>query len=155
MKIRLLRPGDAGDKALMDAFFDQMGFEARSFFNHGDGNRRFMESYLDGTCRERSIHWIAEEEGRVAGYVFLTQIDTGIPWLGIAVAEFARGRHLGRELIAVCQDWCRENRRGGILLITHQANIRAQMLYAACGFVRQGTHSSGEVLYCWRVSLPV
>ncbi len=79
MKIRLLRPGDAGDKALMDAFFDQMGFEARSFFNHGDGN----------------------------------------------------------------------------LLITHQANIRAQMLYAACGFVRQGTHSSGEVLYCWSVSLPV
>ncbi len=125
MTIRLLRAGDAGDKALMEAFFDQMGFETRAFFNHGDGNRRFMESYMDGTCREQSVHWIAEENGKVAGYVFLTQCDTGIPWLGIAVAEFAKGRHLGRELIAVSQEWCRKHGRGGILLITHQANVRA------------------------------
>ena len=155
MTIRLLRAGDASDKALMEAFFDQMGFEARAFFNHGDGNRRFMESYMDGTCREQSVHWIAEENGKVAGYVFLTQCDTGIPWLGIAVAEFAKGRHLGRELIAVSQEWCRKHGRGGILLITHQANVRAQMLYDSCGFKRQGNHSSGEVLFCWRVPLPM
>lgn len=155
MTIRPLRAGDAGDKALMEAFFDQMGFEARAFFNHGDGNRRFMESFMDGTCAEQSVHWIAEEDGKVAGYVFLTQCDTGIPWLGIAVAEFAKGRHLGRELIAVSQEWCRANGRGGILLITHQANVRAQMLYSSCGFKRQGNHFSGEVLFCWRVSLPM
>ena len=137
----------------MEAFFDQMGFEARAFFNHGDGNRRFMESYMDGTCGEQSVHWIAEDGGKVAGYVFLTQCDTGIPWLGIAVAEFAKGRHLGRELIAVAQAWCRENGRGGIMLITHQANIRAQMLYGSCGFRRLGNHSSGEVLFYWRVAL--
>ena len=148
MIIRPLRAGDAGDKALMEAFFDQMGFEARAFFNHGDGNRRFMESYMDGTCPEQSVHWIAEEDGKVAGYVFLTHCDTGIPWLGIAVAEFAKGRHLGRELIAVSQEWCRAHGRGGILLITHQANVRAQMLYGSCGFKRQGNHSSGEVLFC-------
>ena len=155
MTIRPLRAGDAGDKALMEAFFDQMGFEARAFFNHGDGNRRFMESYMDSACREQSVHWIAEEDGKVAGYVFLTQCDTGIPWLGIAVAEFAKGRHLGRELIAVSQEWCRAHGRGGILLITHQANVRAQMLYDSCGFKRQGNHSSGDVLFCWRVSLPM
>ena len=155
MTIRPLRAGDAGDKALMEAFFDQMGFETRAFFNHGNGNRRFMESYMDGTCDEQSVHWIAEDDGKVAGYVFLTQCDTGIQWLGIAVAEFAKGRHLGRDLIAVSQDWCREHGRGGILLITHQANVRAQMLYSSCGFKRQGNHSSGEVLFCWRVSLPM
>ena len=155
MTIRPLRAGDADDKALMEAFFDQMGFETRAFFNHGNGNRRFMESYMDGTCDEQSVHWIAEDDGKVAGYVFLTQCDTGIPWLGIAVAEFAKGRHLGRELIAVSQEWCRTHGRGGILLITHQANVRAQMLYSSCGFKRLGNHFSGEVLFCWRVSLPM
>ena len=156
MTIRPLRAGNAGDKALMEAFFDQMGFEARAFFNHGDWNRRFMESYMDGTAGgDRSVHWIADDGDKVAGYVFLDQCDTGIPWLGIVVAEYAKGRHLGRELIAVSQEWCRKHGRGGILLITHQANIRAQMLYSACGFKRQGNHSSGEVLYCWRVSLPM
>ena len=155
MTIRPLRAGDAGDKALMEAFFDQMGFEARAFFNHGDGNRRFMESYMDGYCNEESVHWIADDGGKVAGYVFLTQCDTGIPWLGIAVAEYAKGRHLGRQLIATAQDWCKAHGRGGIMLITHQANIRAQMLYSGCGFKRLGNHSSGEVLFYWRVPMPM
>ena len=155
MTIRLLRAGDADDKALMEAFFDQMGFEARAFFNHGDGNRRFMESYMDGSCNEQSVHWIADDGGKVAGYVFLTQCDTGIPWLGIAVAEYAKGRHLGRQLITTAQDWCKAHGRGGIMLITHQANIRAQMLYSGCGFKRLGNHSSGEVLFYWRVPMPM
>ena len=155
MTIRTLRSGDAGDKTLMEAFFDQMGFEARAFFNHGDGNRRFMESYMDGTGGEQSVHWIADDGGKVAGYVFLDQAATGVPWLGIAVAEYAKGRHLGRQLIATCQDWCRTHGRGGIMLITHQANVRAQMLYDSCGFRRLGNHSSGEVLFYWRVPMPM
>ena len=154
MEIRTLHPGDPDDRALMEQFYDQMGFEARAFFNHGDGNRRFTLSYLDGTCSEKSVHWIAVEDGRVAGYVFMDRADSGIPWLGIAVAEFAKGKHLGRELIAVCQNWCRANGRGGIILTTHQANVRAQMLYGSCGFKRLGNHSSGEVLYCWSDSRP-
>ena len=52
-----------------------------------DGNRRFTLSYLDGACGENSVHWIAVEDGRVAGYVFLDRADRGIPWLGIAVRE--------------------------------------------------------------------
>ena len=65
MDIRPLKPGDAAEKALMEEFYGQMGFEARAFFNHGDGNRRFTLSYLDGACGENSVHWIAVEDGRV------------------------------------------------------------------------------------------
>lgn len=31
----------------------------------------------------------------------------------------------------------------------------AQMLYSACGFKRLGNHSSGEVLFFWRVPMPM
>lgn len=150
--IRPLREHDAADLALMEAFFDQMGVETRAFFNLCDGNRRFMRESLSGTASEQAIHWVAESNGKVDGYVFLTQIDTGIPWLGIAVAEGMKGRHLGEALIGVAKEYATSHGKGGILLITHVANIRAQCLYEKCGFSRLGIHRSGEVLYCWRTT---
>lgn len=148
---RRVREHDAADLALLEAFFDQMGGETRAFFNHGDWNRKFMRASMAGTSDEVSVHWIAEADGRVAGYVFLTFVDTGIPWLGIAIAEEMKGRHLGRRLIALAKDWAKENGKGGVMLTTHVANIRGQRLYENCGFQRLGIHVSGEVLYYWRM----
>lgn len=151
MTFRQVLAGDAADLALLEAFFDQMGSETRAFFNHGDWNRRFMRETMAGTSNEISIHWFALEAGKVAGYVFLTFAETGIPWLGIAIAEDMKGRHLGRKMISIAQDWAKENGKGGIILTTHVANIRGQRLYENCGFKRLGMHTSGEVLYCWTV----
>ena len=150
--IRLVRKHDPADLALMEAFFDQMGVETRAFFNRTDGNRRFMRASLADKASEQAIHWIAESDGKVAGYVFLTQIDTGIPWLGIAVAEGMKGRHLGEALIATAKDYAAAQGKGGIMLMTHVANIRAQGLYEKCGFERLGMHKYGEVLYYWRTT---
>ena len=150
LTFRVLREHNADDLAEMEAFFDQMGGESRAFFNHGDGNRIFMRQSMNGTSDEKSIHWIAEADGKVAGYVFLTFIDTGIPWLGIVVAENMKGKHLGRELIAIAKGWALENGKGGIMLTTHLANLRGQRLYENCGFQRLGIHTSGEILYYWR-----
>lgn len=151
LTFRKVREHNDDDLAMLEAFFDQMGVETNAFFNHGDWNRKFMEQTMAGTSNEVSIHWVAEKEGVVAGYVFLTFIDTGIPWLGIAIAENMKGRHLGRTMIKIAQDWAKENGKGGIILTTHVANIRAQRLYESCGFKRLGIHTSGEVLYCWTV----
>ena len=149
LTFRQLAKGNARDLALMEAFFDQMGSETRAFFNHGDGNRRAMRESLNGPDEEKTIHWIAEADGRVAGYVFIIRTQTGIPWLGIAVAEDMKGRHLGRKLIALAQNYCYEHGKGGLLLMTHPANVRGQRLYESCGFKRLGVHSCGEFLYCW------
>jgi len=57
----------------------------------------------------------------------------------------------GEKLIQTAEAWCRENGKGGILLTTHMANIRAQVLYERCGFERLGVHSeSNELLYLLR-----
>lgn len=151
---RNVREHSDEDLALLERFFDQMGVETRAFFNHGDWNRKFMEQSIAGTSDEVSVSWIAEAGGEVAGYVFLTFADTGIPWLGIAIAENMKGRHLGRTLIQIAKDWAAENGKGGIILTTHVANIRAQRLYENCGFKRLGIHTSGEVLYCWSIGAP-
>lgn len=154
IEIRELRPHCGGDEVLVAAFFDQMGPETRAYFNRNDGNRRQLERYLDGTREGVSLHWAALQGKRMVGYVFLDQLNRGVPWLGIAVAEDCKGKGIGRKLIRFCQDYCEEKEYGGILLTTHQANLRGQCLYERCGFVRQGIHPSGEVLYLWRRTLP-
>ena len=147
-EIRLMRPDDL---ERVNRFFDQLGPEARMFFNRNDGNRRVTLRFFDGTDKEPRRRWIAVENGEMVGYVFLKEIDRGVPWLGIAVAESMRGRHFGQTLIETAESWCREQGKGGILLITHIANIRAQTLYERCGFERLGVHSAtNELLYIKR-----
>ncbi len=142
------------DRAMVERFFAQMGEDSASFFNRGRGNEKRTLSWFDG---ERSDHifWIAvakndagEEE--IAGYVFIWNKESKIPWLGIAVAEQWKGRHLGRRLIGAVREHCEANGCGGILLTTAQNNFRGQGLYERCGFEKLGTYHDGEILYCLR-----
>ena len=44
-----------------------------------------------------------------------------------------------------------ETTKGGILLTTHMANVRAQALYTRCGFEQRGVHGqSNELLFLKR-----
>ena len=87
----------------------------------------------------------------MVGYVFLWDMDTGVPWLGIAVRDDFKGRHLGRRLIRHAQECAVAEGKGGILLSTHQNNMRGQMLYERMGFESIGTEFRHEILYIWRV----
>ena len=147
-EIRLM---EMGDRERVERFFDQMAPDSRSFFNRNNGNRNWAMRFFDGTDTQAMRRWIAVEDGEMVGYVFLWDIDTMIPWLGIAVAERLRGRHFGEKLIAEADTWCRGEGKGGILLTTHMANVRAQTLYEKCGFERLGVHgASNELLYLKR-----
>lgn len=146
--IRLIRPED---RELVNAFFDQMAPDSRALFNRNDGNRRWAMRYFDGTDTQAMRRWVALDDDGMVGYVFLWDVDTMIPWLGIAVAERLRGQHFGRRLIAQAEAWCREQGKGGILLTTHMANVRAQALYTRCGFEQLGVHGqSNELLFLKR-----
>lgn len=144
-----IRPFAAGDETLVSAFFDQMGGETRALFNRGDGNRftamRFFEGAQDHTAR-----FLAEAGGRMVGYVFLWDMDKRVPWLGVAVSEDWKGRHLGRRLLNHAHAYAKELGKGGILLTTGFANVRGQGLYARMGYEHIGTHISGELLYIIR-----
>ena len=138
------------DEAAIGAFFDAMGGESRALFNRREYNRNGVLKHCrrpDPTRR----YWIAELDGRMAGYVFFLSFDTSIPELGLALRDDLRGQHLGRELVAFAQNEAKTCGKGGILLTTHVANVRAQALYEAMGFVCMGQCKSGtELFYLYR-----
>jgi len=149
-----IRQMQMGDRPMVEAFFAQMGEESTSFFNRGHGNENRTLAWFDGKKPDH-IFWIAiakRDDGseEIAGYVFIWDKDSKIPWLGIAVAEKWKGRHLGRRLIAAVREHCESVGCGGILLTTAQHNFRGQGLYEHCGFERLGVHHDGEFLYLLR-----
>ena len=148
----IIRPIIAGDEGAVNDFFDAMGGESRALFNRHGGNQAGVLDFCEKQNTDRRRYWMAEDEdGHMAGLVFLWDLHTGIPWLGIAVREDLKGQHLGRKLIAFAQDYARENGKGGIQLTTHLANLRGQVLYETMGFRRIGMHgSSGEWYYLFR-----
>ena len=86
----------------------------------------------------------------MVGYLFFFSYQYKIPWLGIAVSDDVKGLHLGTRLMAYAEQYAKEHGKGGILLTTHQANLRGQVLYEKSGYERLGNHHSGEVLYILR-----
>ena len=93
---------------------------------------------------------MALDGDRMAGYLFLWDLNKSVPWLGIAVAEAYKGKHLGRILMQTAKEYAMAQGKGGILLTTHVANLRGQGLYERSGYERLGIHTSGEILYLLR-----
>lgn len=146
-----IRPVLPGDEDLINEFFDAMGGESRALFNRHNGNQNVMLEFCRVQDTDKRRYWIAMLDGRIAGLVFLWDLHTSIPNLGIAVREDLRGMHLGRTLIAFAQEYVRSHGMGGIQLTTHPANLRGQSLYETMGFVRIGTCGrSGEWYYLFR-----
>ena len=141
-----IRPFAPGDRPLVEDFFTRLGPEGDFFFNRGHYNENRALSSFDGTCG-REVHFLAELNGKMLGYVFLYNYNYKTPWLGIAVSEDAKGQHVGTRLMAFAEKYARDHGKGGLLLTTHQANIRGQALYEKSGYTRIGVHTSGEVLY--------
>ena len=145
----IIRDFTPSDKAMVEEFFDQMGGETRALFNRDDGNRHNAMNYFKGNVKNIK-YCLAEYEGRMTGYVFMWDINTMVPWLGIAVREEFKGRHLGRRLISHMADYAKENGKGGIMLTTHIINLAAQSLYERMGFKCLGMQTGSEALYFLR-----
>ena len=138
----IIRQFEADDLPKIHAFFDQMGVESTKFFNTNDVNRKFAVKFV--TEKNKSIiRWLAEVDGQMIGYVFLWDIDTTLPWLGIAVHDSYKGK-------GNANNWAEENGKGGVILITAKNNERGQKLYEGMGYQYYGIHPSGELLYIKR-----
>lgn len=145
----LIREFQESDISMIEEFFDQMGTETIRFFNTNDVNRKFALKFINEKNRS-IIRWLAEENKVMVGYVFLWDIDTTLPWLGIAVRDEYKGQGLGKKLIDHAHDWAEANGKGGVILITAKDNQRGQKLYESMGYQNYGVHPSGELLYIKR-----
>ena len=146
MIIREFLPNDL---PMIHDFFDQMGEQSTTFFNQNDVNRNFAVKFV--TEKNKSIiRWLAEEEDTMIGYVFLWDIDTTLPWLGVAVREDRKKQGIGKKLVEHANHWAEENGKGGVMLITASTNTSGQYLYESTGYEKYGVHPSGEVLYIKR-----
>ena len=147
----VIRPFAAGDRELVQDFFDRMGPESRALFNRRRGNELGALAFFDEKEENKStIRFMAELNGRMVGYLFFFSYEYKIPWLGIAVSDDVKGMHLGTRLMEFAKNYAMAHGKGGILLTTHQANLRGQMLYENSGYERLGNHYSGEVMYILR-----
>lgn len=118
--VRDLRDSDTTVAALHDSLFPG---------THATG------SHLLRVRPEREIRLVAEEAGRVAGYVAAEVQPDGEGYLDfLGVAPDRRGRGIGRILIARAVERLRERGSGRIHLTVREANAPARALYAAVGF---------------------
>ena len=75
-------------------------------------------------------------------------------FVGIAVREEWKGRHLGRRLLEHADAWAKPRGYGGIMLTSVPANIRAHSLYSRMGYNYSGTYVDSEFLYIKRYPCP-
>ena len=99
-----IRPIVPGDEDMINEFFAVMGPESAAFFNRGRGNQNGTLDFCQKQNTDRRQYWMAELDGKMAGLVFLWDLHTSIPWLGIAVREELKGRRLGRKLADISED---------------------------------------------------
>lgn len=155
-----MRELSKGDLPMVLEFFDQMAGDTRAMFNRGDVNRIRAIKHLSRESGESDgeIHFAAtvrDPEGaeKMVGYVFLWDMQTKIPWLGIAVREDWKGHHLGRRLLQYVDQWAKPKGYGGVMLTSVPANIRAHSLYTRMGFEYYGVYPDSEFLYVKRYGI--
>lgn len=152
--IRVLEQKDMG---MVLGFFDQMSGSTRAMFNRGDVNKIRVIEHLNRSAEDNQLHFAAvvrsdDGEEKMVGYVFLWDLDTKIPWLGIAVREDWKGHHLGRRLLQHLDDYLKPRGYGGVMLTSVPANVRAHSLYTRMGFEYYGVYPDSEFLYIKRYS---
>ena len=141
-----LRPLGDADAPLLEEFFTALGPESRALFNRRDYNKRGILRAITHPDPARE-YYLALADNRILGYVFFLDADSGIPELGVCVRDDCQGRGLGRALCEWAIHRAREQGKGGLVLTTHTANLRAQVLYESLGFCCQGLAKNGTELF--------
>ena len=149
-----IRELTADDLPMLLDFFGQMAGDTRAMFNRNDVNLIRATDFFAGRGAKDQIHFaaIAQDGGReiIAGYIFLWDLDTRIPWLGIAVRESWKGKRLGRILLDHADEYAISQNCGGIMLTSVPANVRAHALYSRMGYEYCGSYPDGEFFFIKR-----
>ncbi|MCD6365626.1 MAG: GNAT family N-acetyltransferase [Planctomycetes bacterium] len=136
-----IRQVQAGDAAALAAFYNSLGPQSIRNF------RPLGEKTSAGVCakivkdndpdRCAKFDLIAISEGRIVGWCFLWDIQTGAAKLGLAVADDHQHRGLGSTLMGRVMAVARRRGCERITLTVVKDNQIALRLYENHGFVRQ------------------
>lgn len=80
----------------------------------------------------------AWDGSEMIGWVFIAELTTAHPYLGLAVADRMHGQGLGNRLLDQIMQWARLQRLPAVNLTVVQDNLRAIHLYQKYGFVMNG-----------------
>lgn len=129
-----MRPEDVSDfLALTQAFYRHEAFD----FDPAASGR--MVQYLLANPQVGAVYF-ARQGDRAVGYMVLTHcysLEFGGAFVlldEIFVLPEVRGTGLGKRLLDVASDYCRENSFGTLRLEVQKKNTRAIDVYRTCGF---------------------
>lgn len=137
------------DENMVSRFFCNMSESSASFFNVNHGNENRVKEFFVNGKKDHNFYIVTDDKEIIA-LSFIWDINTSIPWYGIAVSDRYQGQGIGKMLTEYIFSILKEKGFGGLLLRTSTENIPAQKLYEKCGFERIGMHPSGEYLYLMR-----
>jgi dTDP-4-amino-4,6-dideoxy-D-galactose acyltransferase len=140
----LVRPFQSGDLPALRALARVSHRDSRFYYDGRFPVAKCDELY-DTWIQRSAGGWadavfVAEWEGRPAGYIscHLSGSDGSIGL--IAVDEQARGKGLGRALVESSIAFFRERGMDRALVVTQGRNIASQRLYQRCGFLTESVH---------------
>jgi GNAT superfamily N-acetyltransferase len=142
---RLGRPGDLGWVVMAhgEMYAAEFGFDTEFEALVA----KIVADYAAGPDPGREAAWIAEVGGQRAGCVFLVAKDAETAQLRILLVDpAARGRQLGRRLVAECVEFARRAGYKRVMLWTNEPLAAARRIYVAAGFTLVGEephHSFG------------
>lgn len=149
--IRTSRPGDLGYIAYRHGVLYDREYKLDPVFETYvlESLLKYAKSSAGGTI------WIAEKNGQIAGFIAIIGIDANtaqLRWFLIE-PEF-RGIGLGRRLMSIAMDYCRENKYKNVFLWTFHGLDAACHLYESHGFVlteqiRNDTWNKGAMEERW------
>lgn len=121
---------------------------------------RICADFVDHHRPQREACWIAEQDGRNIGCVFLVQATPTIAQLRMLLVEpGVRGRGVGVKLVQQCEDFARDKGYRKIRLWTNSVLIAARHIYQKAGYrlVKSEQHDSfghqGLVGETWELKL--
>ena len=153
--IRTSQPGDMGYIAYRHAVLYSQEYYLDPVFETYvlEGLLKYAQSQQGGTI------WVAEYNGRIAGFIAIIGIDEAtaqLRWFLIE-PEF-RGVGLGRLLMSIAMQYCRDQKYRQVFLWTFHGLDAACHLYQTHGFVlkeqvRSDTWRLGIIEERWELNL--